>query len=289
MPGYTYTLAFAETSIPMQAALIGPVVKGLQLVGDDRWVDAECESDTFPFEVVPGTPIPRFSVALSTTSRKCFYRETDPAALTINLKFTLLENKPVKVSLRDPCFEMTFNGIGQWVVMYEVGPGCSIPWFVHYKSAGPTWHGADGEILDPCPSVVTFQPGTSYICRYEVLASTLEGCLYTNRVRIAIKIQSERSGFLFWKPSDGETSEDPTEELGHWPDYGRIEFVPVVEGWDKIEQGLEDEQSGPLFRLPLELRRMIYDYAKFSEGAEEVYFKYKGRAMYLSGGRHRSV
>ena len=46
-----------------------------------------------------------------------------------------------------------------------------------------------------------------------------------------------------------------------------VVFDPILDGWVEIEGMLERGKPLPLFRLPLELRLMIYGHLKFGEDA----------------------
>lgn len=274
--GHSYTLGFQEVAFPIQATTMAPDNKRLQLFGDDHWVNAVCDSDPITFQVVPGTPIPRFSVALSTSSKRMSYTDTSDD-FEINIRLTLLENRPTQIKLSDSSFGMRFGGIESWIVMYAFeNRSVSLPWTSCPTNAcgGQTWHAADGTTLAPCPDVLIFHQGTSYVCRCRVRVAAFESFWDYRDPRVAIRILSEHSGCKSWRPFD---EKHRSSEQDEWPSNGPIEFEPVVEGWDEIEKILEQQQPMPLFRLPSELRRMIYDYAKFSREAEEVFFKYQGR------------
>ncbi|KAL9586032.1 MAG: hypothetical protein Q9212_001177 [Teloschistes hypoglaucus] len=271
-PGQSYTLGFSKDTFPIQAAVVGQDVRRLQLAGDDRWVNTLCENCIIRFQVVPGICIPRFSVAVST------FWDHDPSidteALTIELRITLLDRRAIKVRMPDPKHNLTYDGFGSWVLMYDTDrKSTPLPWYSHYHwSERPTWKQGDGELFNISAGVMVFDKGKSYKVQFQIPGSRFKS--FTGG-HSAIRIIPHLSGFECWKPFD-EASEDPATVPAQWPSLGYIEFEPVVADWDEIEQMLERERPMPLFRLPMELRKEIYDSVKFGESAETVLFTTRG-------------
>ena len=118
--------------------------------------------------------------------------------------------------------------------------------------------------LGTCPTQLTFHQDSSWTFRCELPSTawyndpTVERDLY-------VRIVSDQSGFSTWRYLDDDL--DHKEAPDQRPNHGRIEFEPVVDGWDEIEKILEHERPLPFFRLPVELRQMTYDDLKFGEGA----------------------
>ncbi|KAL8665476.1 MAG: hypothetical protein Q9202_002181 [Teloschistes flavicans] len=270
-PGQSYTLGFAKDTFPIQAALVGHDVRRLLLAGDHRWVNTLCANSMIRFQVVPGIRIPRLSVALSTFWDHA--SSVDSVALTIELSITSLDQRAIKVRMPDPKHHLTYNGLGSWVLMYDTDrPSAPLPWYCHYHwSERPTWIKGNGELYNTSGGLMVFHQGRNYKVRYQVPRPAFE---FSAGGHFAIRIVPDRSGFECWKPFNEET-EDPAAVPARWPSLGHIEFEPAVAGWDEIEQLLERERPMPLFRLPMELRKMIYDCVQFCESAESVYFTYE--------------
>ncbi|KAL8854724.1 MAG: hypothetical protein Q9221_000506 [Calogaya cf. arnoldii] len=262
-PGISYCLGFKEKTYPMQAVRCDSVFGRLQPRADDCWVDVACNSSNVWFEVVAGTPVPRFQIALSIskTSRPCGARPIR----WITIKVTSLDKRPVGIRMPDPNFELNNKGIDQWLQLYDPRTRF-VSNSLYYADEGQqqNWQRDEEGFLRTCPEVLTFQQGTSWTYRCEPPATAWYNDPIVGR-DLYIKIVADQSGFSSWKYLD----EDPDHEGApdQWPNNGRIEFEPVLDGWDEIEGMLEREQPLPFFSLPIELRQMIYEYLKYGEEA----------------------
>ncbi|KAI4107736.1 MAG: hypothetical protein L6R37_001421 [Teloschistes peruensis] len=267
-PGQTYTLSFAKDTFPIQATVLGQNGRRLQLAGDDRWVNTRCDNCIIPFQIVPGIRIPRFSVALSTSWNHD--PSIDTTALTIELRITSLDRQTIKVRMPDPKYHLTSNGLASWVEMYDTDQTSDrLTWYCHHHwSERPTWNQEDGEFFNTSAGVMVFDQGKSYKVQFQVPGSFFK--LITGD-HFAIRVIPDQSGFECWKAFD-EASEEPATVPAQWPSLGRIEFEPVVTGWDEIEHMFERERPMPMFKLPMELREEIYDCVKFCESARTVFF-----------------
>ena len=70
--------------------------------------------------------------------------------------------------------------------------------------------------------------------------------------------------------TDGVDADDLTK----WPSKGYIIPEPVNPDWNEVESILEAAKPLPLFKLPRELRDIIYDLAKWSNKIRELQFTY---------------
>lgn len=270
-PGSTYRLGFRENTFPMRARRLGPGSGGSRLrpVRDDHWVRAMCDRTEVPFQVVAGTPIPRFLVALSlskTPRGQGIY--PNKLQYSINLKISSLDKMSVMVRMPDPRFQLVPKGLGEWLRVCQPKELFSPTRLFDGLNEGcrQTWQKDNGKITAKCPSVLTFHPGTSYTVRC-ALSNVLCDLLESGLEMVALVV-ADRSGFSTWKYSDERDERADSQKVcaDQWPEHGHIELEPVLDGWDDMEQMLEQEQL--LFRLPPELRRIIYDHVKFAEGVE---------------------
>ncbi|CAO1600772.1 hypothetical protein XANCAGTX0491_004452 [Xanthoria calcicola] len=262
-PGISYCLGFKERSYPMRAVQSDSGFGRLRPGADDCWVDVACDSRRAWFEVVAGKEIPRFQAALSTykTSRCCGAYPVH----WVTIKITSLDKRPIAVKMPDPNFEMNHGGLSQWLYVHDPSkPSVSYPLRWEDEGRQQTWQRNKEECLRTCPKALTFQRGTSWTFRFEAPAKG-----WSDRPNVEsdldIKILADQSGFSTWKYLDEDLG--PEEAPDQWPSNGRIEFEPILDGWDEIEEMLEGEQPLPFFSLPIELRQMIYDYLKYGEGA----------------------
>ncbi|KAL8800315.1 MAG: hypothetical protein Q9182_005278 [Xanthomendoza sp. 2 TL-2023] len=275
-PGSSYRLGFREKTFPMRALRLNPNSERLRAPHDDHWVQAICymSSQGVPFEVVLGTPVPRFEAALSVSKTVCGQgRHPENPQYWINVKITSVDKTPVKVKMPDPKFDLVQDGLRDWLRVY-----------LHRKPCGPnlhlvppagsrlTWQKDNGAITDTCPScALDFYQGSSY-----TVGCTLPAWLcdaVEKGDEMFAKIIAERSGFSAWRYSsnDDDVEHDDDSHGGkaavppnQWPsEHGRIEFEPVLDGWEDLERMLEGERL--LGKLPFELRRIIYDYIKYAE------------------------
>ncbi|KAL8674945.1 MAG: hypothetical protein Q9168_000648 [Polycauliona sp. 1 TL-2023] len=262
-PGTSYYLGFKEKTWPMRAVQCDSGFGRLHPDADDCWVDAACTEDQVQFEVVAGTPIPRFQVTLSTC--KTSHPDGADPARWILIKMTSIGKRPVKVGMPDPNFELNSTGISQWLHVHDPRKRLvSNSLYYGHEGGEQAWQQDNQVPLGTCPTQLTFHQGTSWTFRCELPSTawyndpTVERDLY-------VRIVADQSGFSTWRYLDDEL--DHKEAPDQRPNDGRIEFEPVVAGWDEIEEILEHERPLPFFRLPVELRQMIYNDLKFGEGA----------------------
>lgn len=262
-PGISYCLGFKEKTYPMRAVQCGCDFGRLHPGADDCWVDVACDGSKVWFEVVAGTPVPRFQVALSTckTSRCCGAYPVH----WIATKVTSLDRRPIGVKMPALNFELNNEGLSQWLQVHDPRKRfVSNSLYCATEGRQLTWQRNKEEGLRHCPQALIFQHGTSWTFRCEPPAKAWYNDPSVKR-DLYIKIVADQSGFSTWKYLDEDL--DPEEAPDQWPSNGRIEFEPILDGWDEIEEMLEREQPRPFFSLPIELRQMIYDYLKYGEGA----------------------
>ncbi|KAL8869320.1 MAG: hypothetical protein Q9174_004359 [Haloplaca sp. 1 TL-2023] len=282
--GHVCTLGFNDWSFRILAVPMTLDNKRLRMYGDVREVDGLCHGESMTFKVVPGIPLPRFAVSL-TTSQPC----TDsPEEFELSIRLTLLDNLPTELKLSDRTFTADdYFGLGKWIKICLFGErDLHCPWATcAIRPDSPKWHTADGSVLEPRPETLIFHRTTSYIFRCKIGTHIFRSMEKQNddRRRFLIKLMPDECNLTSWTPylernekvqEIGQDSEGEKEKFDHGP----IELIPCVEGWDVIEEELEEQRKPMLlFRLPPELRQMIYNYVKFSEGAEEVGLEYPRR------------
>ena len=281
--GELCTLGFNNWSFRILAVPMTLDTKRLRMEGDVREVEGLCHGDPTAFEVVHGIPIPRFAVRLSITEP--YIDSLDEVEL--NIRLTLLDNLPTEIKLWDPTFSTDdYIGLGKWIKLCWFGDrSLHFPWAnCATRPDSPTWHTADGSLLKRRPESLIFHRTTSYIYRCKVVTHILHSTEEkSDDGHYSIKIMPDECNLTSWEPFLERTEEKQENEQGSERESkrfhnGPIELIPCVEGWTEIEEKLE-EQRRPrlLFRLPSELRQMIYNYVKFSEGAEEVRLRYPRR------------
>ncbi|KAL8965382.1 MAG: hypothetical protein Q9183_003880 [Haloplaca sp. 2 TL-2023] len=281
--GELCTVGFNNRSFRILAVPMALDNKRLRMEGDVREVEGLCHGDPTTFEVVPGNPIPRFAVCLSITE-PC----TDgPDEFELSIRLTLLDNLTTEIKLWDPTFSTDdYIGLGKWIKMCWVGDqSLHFPWAnCATRPDSPTWHTADGSLLTPRPESLIFHRTTSYIYRCKVVTHILHSAEEkSDDGHYSIKIMPEECNLTSWEPFIDKSAENPVNERSSGKEErkfnnGPIELIPCVEGWNEIEDRLEEQREpGLLFRLPTELRQMVYNYVRFSEGAEEVSLKHQRR------------
>ena len=261
--GISYCLSFREKTYPMRAARCDSHSRRLHPGADDCWVDVECEDSKVWFDVLASTPPPRLQAALSTCK---ILRPNDAHPVHwITIKVTSLDKKPIRVKMPDPNLEMNHTGLSSWLKLHDLRKRY-VSNSLYYGSQGrqQAWQRNKEEILQDCPGVLIFYQGTSWTFYYEPPAKAWYADPNVAR-DLYIKFVAEQSGFSTWEYLDDGV--DHGNASIQSLDNGRIEFDPVLAGWDEIEEMLEREKPLPLFRLPFELRLMIYEYLKFGEDA----------------------
>ncbi|KAL8731271.1 MAG: hypothetical protein Q9166_003495 [cf. Caloplaca sp. 2 TL-2023] len=227
-PGSSYNLGFQEKTFPMRAIVVDRARERLRAAGDNRCVNVACDSSEVLFEVVAGTPVPSFQVALSTSTVACGYgKYPNRLHYWVKLKITSLDKRSVKVKMPDPKFEMVYEGLGKWLHVFSPKmPFASKLMFQCNKAQRQSWQKDDGVVIGTCPSVLIFHEGKSYTVRCEPPCALFNGPGW--KKELYMKIIADYSGFSIWKYSDEEDgrSEAPSE----WPSNGRIEFEPVLDG-----------------------------------------------------------
>ncbi|KAL8808614.1 MAG: hypothetical protein Q9223_003973 [Gallowayella weberi] len=297
-PGRSYRLGFREKTFPMQALRQSPDSERLRPITDRHWplvmtdinrpgihwVQAMCDmsSHGVPFEVVAGTPVPRFEAALSVSQTvRGQGPHPDKPQCSIYVKITSIDKRPVKVRMPEPKFELVPHcGLADWLKVYPAAKSYGSN-LLFQCSIGPRlkWQKDNGAIQDTCPSgALDFHQGTSYTvsCSLPDWLSDprlLERC--SPGIALEAKIIADSSGFSTWRyasDDDDDVEHDDDSHAGkaaaapydQWPSsHGHIEFEPVLDRWEELERMLEHERL--LGKLPFELRRIIYDYVKFAE------------------------
>ncbi|KAL8685871.1 MAG: hypothetical protein Q9224_005636, partial [Gallowayella concinna] len=155
--GGSYRLGFREKTFPMRALRLDPTSQRLHAAGDDHWVQAMCDvsgSNEVPFEVVAGTPVPRFEAALSlseTVGRQGLH--PDKLQYWIDVKITLVDKARVKVKMPDPKFQCVPEGLGNWLRVYSCHTPSGVNLLFHdcpYEGQRQTWQKDNGAITATC-------------------------------------------------------------------------------------------------------------------------------------------
>ncbi|KAL9613992.1 MAG: hypothetical protein Q9167_001472 [Letrouitia subvulpina] len=271
--------------------------------------DVPCDTKPIEFTVVAGTPIPRFEYTMAFSQEAL--QKNPREEFSFDLTVTCLSPRPVVVLfpthatqrrtpiltprsvrtssvsiLLDDLTDPLIPSIDGYVSMY-------VPW-VQYGLRIRSGPDRDTEVLFPSGGKLTlaFRMRLYYGQRFEL------GHAYW----LGLNDEKNDIGFQHWRyANDDEICGLPrgfvvVKEL-HRPlvkegDYSSTEaiqlqnylasfhrndpivFESVLDGWGKTgERYLERAQPMPLFKLPRELRNLIYQFLKYEEGIKGFSFR----------------
>lgn len=270
--GSVYTLALMDQPCIMQACFMGPNEPRLEPRLNNRWISVKCSDTQVPFRVLAAAPVPRFTISITTNSKRCHSMSLPNFKFRITV--TSLNRTPVKVSwcnLRGllslfgqaNCYDVDNESAAYWPRFVdsgrtlELGNGSSgigfntdTPrnrWEVYFPYGGTWTTERRLETIEPSPPVHT--------------------------CRLSLQLDFSRLQLKDWSYANA-TEDVDADDRAKWPSKGYIVPEPVYQGWDAIESMLEAARPLPFFKLPPELRDIIYNLAKWSNDIEDVGFTF---------------
>lgn len=264
VPGTTYILALTDQPFAMQACFMGPYSPRLQPGVSECWVNASCCDNQIPFDVLAAAPVPRFTASISTSSNTC-YSNTFPD-FTWGMTLTSLSRTPVKVSSHDL---IDLQRVATCVKSLDVHPLWE-PRSERLRHDEPKVQLGSGSSVD-FEEYITFPYGGTWTGSWSLTTHMPTPLSFTCRLSLSLGIS--RLQLRDWNYSDLEGGID-VEDKERWPSKGYIELNPVYHGWDKVESMLETAKPMPFFKLPREVRDIVYSLVKFASGVEEVQFTF---------------
>ncbi|KAL8850388.1 MAG: hypothetical protein Q9221_004708 [Calogaya cf. arnoldii] len=287
--GSVYTLALVDQPFMMQACFMESDKRQLNYRRNKHWINAQCDDTPVPFKVLAAAPIPQFSISIAPNSNICHSSRKCDFFLSVTV--TSLSRTPVKMSSDD--LGLLWSKVGskfgeiecrdldaQWRVFFPyfrdfkdemgLGNGASGIGSVDrewYNSTYRSWHNYSDN------RVVCFPYGGTET-RQMRLSSIDFNCLpVTHSCRMGLQLEFTCLTLGDWNyaaTTDGVDADDLTK----WPSKGYIIPEPVNPDWNEVESILEAAKPLPLFKLPRELRDIIYDLAKWSNKIRELQFTY---------------
>lgn len=273
--GSVYTLALTEQPFIMQACFMEPDKPRLEPCLNDRWINVQCSGTQVPFRVLAAAPVPRFTISV-TTSSNIWHARTD-SDFKLSMTITSLNRTPVKVSWG--ALRSLFNWFGE-IECSDVDNewGGYRPIFMGYgqpeqlgngsSAIGPSANTFDYGFIDTWG--VCFPYGGTWTSQYKL---AIIRPLPADTCRLSLHLDFTRLALNDWNYVNAIEGVD-ADDRAKWPSKGYIVPEPVHHGWDTIESMLEAARPFPFFKLPQELRDIIYDLAKWSEDIGDVRFTY---------------
>ncbi|KAI4133676.1 MAG: hypothetical protein LQ338_000005 [Usnochroma carphineum] len=251
-PGHAYTLAL-NRFISMRASVVEPNNSPLEPGRAEHLVNFRYDDKRIPFSVLDAAPVPRFTASLSTSSKIC--HSGSFSEFMLGMTVTSSSHTPVKVALPDLDRLWRALRCREWHTdqahnsKYDLENGTSID--------------SSEEVIFPYGGSLTLKRS---------LDTILTSPPSRNR-----QIRFWLDGLLLdldeWNYADPQGNID-ADDRAQWPSKGNIEFEPVYHEWGKVESMFESAKPMPFFKLPREVRDMVYDFVKFAEGADEVQFTF---------------
>ncbi|KAL8842941.1 MAG: hypothetical protein Q9170_000346 [Blastenia crenularia] len=250
--GSSYTLALADPAFVMKGRFMDSNDQPLRPDGNGHLMSVPCADTRIAYNVLAAAP-------------------DSLSAFRISFTLTSLSRTPVEIPLSELCGlwyqlhletldvrpPMVWNDKSGRLVCPPGQPGCCIC----EPGAGTTTH--EGKV-----KFVHYGTWTD--------SRNLEGLIhdppnYTCYLGLKLGVGSCR--LQNWNYSSAYTSIN-ADESAKWPSKGFIELEPVLHGWDKVEGMLESQRPMPFFKLPQEIRDIVYDHIKLADNVGEVQFTF---------------
>lgn len=264
--GSSYTLALTDQAFVMQGCFMELNYQRLQPGNDNDLISVPCDDTRIPFSVLAAAPVPRFTTSLSVTSDACCSYSI--SGFRLNLTVTSLHRTPVTVWLYElHCLwsaAITVTGLKpMWT---------SSPQF-DFATLDLNFELRNGSAMDTVRSQVIFPYGGTYTSYWvpDAFAPLPPAWIFP----FDLQLDVDQLRLPSWNYADTHGDYD-ADDRSRWPSKGVIELEPVLPGWEKIEEMLESEGPMPFFKLPRELRNIVYDYAKFVNAVGKVYLTFDG-------------
>lgn len=229
-------------------------------------------SSSIPFSVVSGTPIPRFIIAISTSSFICSLSGAPQFRITLTI--TSISEQPITVALcLDSYVKIPPQNIthkwknGGFQSLFSIKDRKS-QLSVSMTKRERKNNSVSCENFSSAEDFIYFRKGTQHIRHFVFDQEDLDQFRPSRSYDMKLK----RQGFATWhyglkckKVNAYWTTE--------WCRNGPIFFEPASAAGLAVEAALERGRPMPFFWLPCEIRNHIYDYLKFHENSDVVHFK----------------
>ncbi len=270
--GSVYSLALVDQPRIMQACFMEPNQPRLEPRLSNRWISVKCSDTQVPFRVLAAAPVPRFTISISTNSKRCHLISLPD--FKFRMTVTSLNRTPVKVSWS--------NLRGLWSLFgqakcYDVDNGSTAYWpcLVDSGRTVELGNGSSGIGFNTGtpsnPREVFFPYGGTWTAERKL--ETIEPSPPVHTCRLSLQLDFTRLQLKDWSYANA-TEDVDADDRAKWPSKGYIVPEPVYQGWDAIESTLEAARPLPFFKLPPELRGIIYDLAKWLNDIEDVGFTF---------------
>ena len=274
-PGTPYFLALGPQALIMQARFMESNTEHLQPGQGNHLVNVPCDSTQIPLSVFASAPIPRFTISLSASSASC--KSSLVSEFTLDLTITSLHRRPVRIGLIDlRCLHKVLSDVKCFNPRYSLEPqnrerSIKNPDHTTNFELG---NGSTRVICECCnsSSTIIFPHGGTFTSHWTL--ETLMSSLPIRTCNLSIQLETKVWQILEWNYVN--THEDcDADDRKRWESKGYIDLEPVYHGWDKVEKILESERPMPFFKLPRELRDVVYECAKFANGVENIQFTFE--------------
>lgn len=227
---------------------------------------------SIPFSVISGRPIPRFTIALSTSSFICSL--SGAPKFRITLKTTSISEQSITVAL---CLDSYVKVKPQTITYKWKNGGFQSLFSIKDSKSQVAVKIAKRERRDKLVSCETFssaedfihfRKGTQHVRHMVFDRADLDQFRPGHSYEMKLKPQ----GFATWHYGL-KCKKVKAYWTTEWCKNGPILFEPVSAAGSATEAFLEREKPMPFFRLPVEIRNHIYDCLKFHVEADIVRFK----------------
>lgn len=229
-------------------------------------------STCIPFSVISGKPIPRFIIAISTSSFMCSL--SGEPKFRITLTTTSISEQPITVAL---CLDSYVKIPPQTIThKWKNGGFQSLFSIKDHKSQCPisiakrerASDSVSCENFSSAEDFIHFRKGRQHVRHFvfdrEDLYQFMPGRTYDMKLK--------PQGFATWHYGL-KCKKVKAYWTTEWCKNGPIHFEPASAAGLAVEAVLERERPIPFFQLPVEIRNHVYDYLKFHKEADIVHFK----------------
>jgi hypothetical protein len=271
-PEKQYFLRFARLKFPSLCEFEEYPWNDLEAPQVLQRVQIPCSTILLKFSTVAGTPTPRFTVSASISSSVCSLSGSPPFRLSLTV--ISLEKRSVTVCtgidgkldlwIKDSSFRWRKSGFKDLIRIankHDIGVD------MRRQEAQPDPIAGKQFPHRYAQSFIQFERGTRYTRHYEFNREDLSllehGQIYSLKLR--------PQGFNVWNYGIDSDLHDRAR-LAEWCLQDPIIFEPANAVALTLEAKFEAEQPMPFFRLPPELRVMVYEYLRYSETPYAVRF-----------------
>lgn len=245
---------------------------------EEAKIEPSWDRKSIPFTVIAGTRKPRFTMSVAAPSQIC-HTFGSPEFHVVML-VTSLERRPVTVNIE----------LDDFVELWPQSPAYRWQKWGSYDMFRITRESDGRECLlnakhppekalltpenfQPEKGLVEFNYGTTYTYHFYLGKEDLHHrgkAPYVHDDSYILRIKPQ--GYSSWDYGMEEELLQTHRKPNGWCKHGPIVFEPVCDVALTIAAILERENPMPLFRLPIELREVVYGYLRHAEYADRIRF-----------------